>query len=106
MFLQNLRFLAFERTWNQCFLIQLKDSIVSKINESEQDVVCIISNEHEQASNNNNIVTFTIHIFSHNSDILQETHEKLNVSPKSTFEIINVFIIFFNLEAEAKIKVV
>ena len=80
--LQNLKYLSFIRTWNQCFVIWLRDSILSNINESEQDIVCILTDQHGQGFNN---ITFTVQIFSHCHNILQETHRKLIVSAKSKF---------------------
>ena len=75
--LNNLQTLAFHGTWNPSFVIQLKDSILPEINQSEEDVVCILSSQHEQDPNS---TSFTVQIYSHNYKVLQETHQKLNVS--------------------------
>ena len=75
--LQNLQIIAFRGTWNQSFIILLQDSILAEINDSEEDVVCILSSQHEQAPDN---ISFTVQIYSHNYTILQETRQKLNVS--------------------------
>ena len=77
--LQNLQTLVFNGTWNQSFIIQLQDSILPKINESEEDVVCILSSQHEQGPSS---TSFTVQIYSHNYKTLQEAHRKLNVSVK------------------------
>ena len=82
--LQNLQTLAFHGTWNQTFIIQLQDSILPKINESEEDVVCILSSQHEQGPNS---ISFTVQIFSHNYKNLQEAHRKLNVSANTLLSV-------------------
>lgn len=85
--LQNLQSLSFERTWNRFFVIWLRDSILSEINESGQDVVCTLTDQQEQGFDNVT-VTFTVHIFSHSYNILQETHKRLIVSAKSKFVLV------------------
>ena len=82
--LQNLQTLAFHGTWSQDFTIQLRDSILPKINESEEDVVCILSSQHEQGRNS---ISFTVQIFSHNYKNLQEAHRKLNVSANTLLSV-------------------
>jgi RNA recognition motif-containing protein len=75
--LHNLQTLAFHGTWNPSFIIQLKESILPGINQSDKDVLCILSSQNEQGSNS---TSFTIQIYSHNYKILQEAYQKLNVS--------------------------
>ena len=75
--LQNLKSLAFNATWDQSFVAQLRDFILPEINQSEEDVVCIISDQCEQGPSS---IAFTVQVFSHNYKTLQEAHQKLNVS--------------------------
>ena len=96
--LQNLQTLTFHGTWNQSFIIQLQDSFLPEINESGEDVVCILSSQHEQGPNS---TSFTVQIYSHNYKILQEKHQKLNVSASNTtdFTLLLTLIYFFFLRS-------
>lgn len=80
--LHNLQTLAFHGTWNPSFVIQLNESILPGINQSDKDVVCILSSQHEQGPNS---TSFTVQIYSHNYKTLQEAYQELNVSARLIF---------------------
>ena len=106
--LQNLKSLAFNATWDQSFVLQLRDFILPEINRYEEDVVCLISNQREQGPSS---IAFTVQIFSHNYKTLQEAHQKLNVSVHIAtteiiyFDIVDTLIFLF-LGVETTIKIV
>ncbi len=89
--LHNLQTLAFQGTWNPCFILQLKESILPGINQSDEDVVCILSSQHEQGPNS---TSFTVQIYSHNYKILQEAYQKLNVSAELVIIYQSLYILY------------
>ena len=75
--LQNLKSCDFSEIWDRYFVNQLCDTILPPINNSEQDILCIITEKQEQGPDK---ISFAVQLFSHSIMILQETHQKLTVS--------------------------
>ena len=74
--LQDLKSDKFKGTWDNPFLKQLQNFILSSINQSGEDILCILSEQQEQGSNR---IAFTVQVFSHSRRTLQEALQKLNV---------------------------
>ena len=74
--LQDLKSDKFKGTWDNPFLKQLQNFILSSINQSGEDILCILSEQQEQGSNQ---IAFTVQVFSHSRRTLQEALQKLNV---------------------------
>ena len=74
--LQNLKSSNFSGSWEHSFILQLRDFILLPINNSDKDVLCILDGQQEHSSSG---VSFTIQVFSHDCQILQETLQMLNV---------------------------
>ena len=74
---QNLQSRDFSGAWDQHFVSQLQDSILTPINTSKQDILCILTERQEEGPNK---ISFRVQIFSHSVMTLLETQQKLIVS--------------------------
>ena len=88
---QNLQSRDFSGSWDQCFVSQLQDSILTPINTSKQDILCIVTERQEEGPNK---VSFRVQIFSHSVMTIQETHQKLIVSRQYVIVLLSFLMKF------------
>lgn len=74
--LRDLKSNNFSKNWEHSFVLQLRDSILLPMNTSDKDVLCILDGQQEHSYTG---VSFTVHVFSHDHKILQETVQMLKV---------------------------
>ena len=74
----NLKSSCYTETWGHIFVEFLQDLFLSPINEARKDILCILRKESEDTQQD--LIMFTVYIFSHDHEILDATTKKIIVS--------------------------